>query len=190
MLSPLIAGRVQAIDSLWFIGDEIADWSFIPYYKHIKPTDDKTTYAADHYDLEDFTATKFSSSLHNILSQLLSLLAKAINTNTLLPKGIVFVLDADVIQQIGLAKDLAVEGYKKILKFLLREVQRMIQFYKHKLPRRSKAEYCPQVLWILPPQHKYFSNNILRRAFANALEEIVERFPLMCALKLKKVWSE
>ena len=72
----------------------------------------------------------------------------------------------------------------------MEEIHRIISGYKSKLPNKSTHEYLPHVLWILPPQHKNFGNNARRELYESSIETLVDKYPNMGALRLKKVWEE
>ena len=74
--------------------------------------------------------------------------------------------------------------------YLFEEIHRLIASYKDKLPSKSKEDYFPHILWIVPLQHKYFNNNEHRSLFADTMEAAVQKYTNMCALRLKKLWEE
>ena len=89
---------------------------------------------------------------------MISLVHKGIAENDHLPKVIVIVPDSDIIKQLDVGHSTVEQSYIRLLRFLFREIDRMIAAYKEKLPKRSKREFFPQVIWIIPPMHKYFSD--------------------------------
>ena len=76
------------------------------------------------------------------------------------------------------------------MQYLLEQFHRDVVAYKEKLPTKAKREYIPHILWIAPPVHKYFYNNEQRTRFARVLESLVQKYPEMACLQLKKVWNE
>ena len=133
---------------------------------------------------------KYSSPVRNILARFKAMVIKAINKQKLLPKAFIFVPNDDIIKQSGIPFDEAKDGeYRLIMKYLLEEIHRLVMSYKDQLPKKSKIDYFPHFVWIVPPQHKYFSNNYLRGCFASALEAEVEKYQNTCALSLKKIWE-
>ena len=50
----------------------------------------------------------------------------------------------------------------------------MIASYKEKLLTKSKKEYFPHLIWIAPPLHKYFPDNVKQWRFTEALDEAVQ----------------
>ena len=82
--------------------------------KHVKSTDDNPIYSSLHYKMQGFTVSQYSSSLHNVLLCIIAQVANAIrdNQNKFLPKAMVFVYDADIIQQTNISKHYAEKDYK------------------------------------------------------------------------------
>ena len=108
-----------------------------------------------------------------------------------MPKAIVFIVDDDIVTQSNILRQEAKDGdYKLIVRYLFEEVDRILVAYEDKLPTKSKKQYYPHVLWILPPTHKYLPNNDMREFFNAAMEKQVSEFTRMCALHLKKVWDD
>ena len=123
--------------------------------------------------------------------RLKALVNKAIKERTYLPKAIVFVLDEDVIKQSNIPLVEAREGdYSTVVKYLMEQTCRLITSHASKLPAKSKQDWQPHIIWIVPPQHKYFNNNELCELFGQALETEAAEFNNICALCLKKIWDE
>ena len=102
-----------------------------------------------------------------------------------------FVPDDDIIKQSNINKSEAQNGeFILIVKYLFEENNRMIMCYLEFLPSKAKKLFQPHVIWIIPPQHKYFANNEVREYFATALEVEVTRYSYMCMLRVKKTWDE
>ena len=102
--------------------------------------------------MEEFSATRYSSSQRNILARIKLLLMKALKEQIYLPKAIIFVLDDDVIKQSNIPHSDAKSGeYKLIVKYLMEEVHHIIANYKEKLPTKSKQDFYPHCIWVIPP---------------------------------------
>ena len=155
----------------------------------MKTSDDNPIYTKEWFEVVDFTSNKYSNSLRNIVAHIISLVAKVVREEQILPKGLVFVLDTDFIKQSGVSREHAEISFREILRFLLKEISRLISKYKEFLPKKAKQEFFPHCILIAPPEHKYFSNNKMRK-FSVALETIVTEYPGMCTLRLKKIWSD
>ena len=160
-----------------------------PTICHARDENKEPYYLMSHFKVYDFTATRFSSSMNNILSQIRGLLIKAIQEQRLLPKAILMVLDDNIIKQYGITNNWR-ENFQHIIYFLLLEIDRNIKNYKAQLPTKCKEEYFPHIIWMLPPCHKFFANNRSHQLFCNVMESEVENFTSMCCLRLKKIWDE
>ena len=107
------------------------------------------------------------------------------------PKAIIFIPEDDIIKQTNLPIHEVCDGeHHLLLKYLLEEIHRVLASFKEKLLSKSKEEYYPHVIWIVPPHHKYFKNNEERECFRVTLESEIAKYPNMCALQLKKIWEE
>ena len=108
----IIPGDVKGIDSLWIIGDEFCHRTFAMQFKLRKNnslnSDDNTNsksnnqrkpFIFESYEVEEFSASRYSSSVRSVLTRCKALLAKAIHQEKVLPKVIVFVHDDDIIKQ-------------------------------------------------------------------------------------------
>ena len=146
------------MEQIWFFSDEFADTSFLQNFKHVKGTDDYPIYTSKFYEVLGNTTNRYVSSLRNILSRVVVLVGKAIKENTILPKALVFVMDDDIIKQVKIDSNYMEEEYAEIITFLLKETERLVSDYKGKLPLRSKREYYPHMIWMVPPTHHYFAN--------------------------------
>ena len=171
---------------------EFADRSYLEHFKHAKRLDyEDLFYAITNFEVEYFTTTQYSSSAQNVLARFKFLVAKAINDKTTLPKAILFVPDDDIIKQSASMKSEGIQGFVVVMQYLLEAIHHMVTAYKTNLPKKAIRDWYPQMIWILPPHHKYFSNNMKREQFSTAIEQILQdQFSHTCALHLKKVWDE
>ena len=135
------------------------------------------------YELVELSTTHYTSSIRNILARIKSLLLHGFKSEMTLPKVCVFVLDDDVLKQTALNLSEARSGrFSTIVKYLMEEVHHMMTLYSELLPKKTKREFLPHIIWILPPTHKYFPNNLLRDHFVDAMEATVQSYNDMCAL--------
>ena len=179
----LFTGEIKGLRSLWFIGDEFSSRSFTSYFKQVSSPEKNGWFTQLMYELYEFTSTRYTSAVRNILARYKSLLLLAIKERKTLPTAIVLVPDDDIIKQTQLPRKEIEEGeYTNVIHYLMEEMHRMLANYANKLPKKAKEEYFPHLLWIAPPQHKYFANNFEREEFAVALESAVENFTNMCTL--------
>ena len=66
---------------LWIIGDEFVDRTFTQSYKHVKIDENTCPYAFEKFEVIDFAATRYSSSLRNVPACFLSLVTVALWVN-------------------------------------------------------------------------------------------------------------
>ena len=81
----MIAAKVPALEAIWFIRDEFCDSTFTTHYKLRKiPSENGSTntYILQNYDVAEFSATRYSSSIRNILARLKSQLLHAMSDKT------------------------------------------------------------------------------------------------------------
>ena len=141
--------------------------------------------------MNEYSTTRYSSSIRNVMARLLSLVNKALKERKYLPKAIVIVPDDDILKQIPIKKP-SKNALMIILQEFLKVLDTKIIDYKGKLQTKAKHEHYPHIIWIPPPTHRNFSNNKYRSKFSEVLETIIEQSysNTMCSLKLKKVWDE
>ena len=108
--------------------------------------------------------------MRNILSRILAQLAKAIMENVIFPKAIVIVLDDDMIRALKPTECGATILFDRIIKWLFREIDGMISTRKDQLPKRAVKEGYPKLYWVEAPQHKNFTNNLLRRKLNSVVQ--------------------
>ena len=92
------------------MGDEFCDWGFTPYLKQVKKPSENGWFVHGAFNLCNFSATKYSSPVRNILARFKAMVIKAINKQKLLPKAFIFVPDDDIIKQSGIPFDEAKDG--------------------------------------------------------------------------------
>ena len=124
-----------------------------------------------------------------MLTRLWNGVAKAIKENILLPKMMVIVPDDDIIKLIQHDGPEFVKSAGRILNSIMKDHEKLISIQKDHLPRRSRRHMYPQIIWIEPPVHINFSNNLLREQFNNKLNDVASYYENVSVLQLKKVWD-
>ena len=123
------------------------------------------------------------------LTKIRSTLVRAINERELLPKGIIIILDNDLIRATGhTGKGLSVM-MGLMIDWIAFELQEMIKNYKELLPNKSKRSDWPTIFWVESPAHKNFEDSGGREKFNKALNKIMESYSSMRILKIKKEWD-
>ena len=146
------------------------------------------------YETKVFT-TAGRSNERNILNRIRNCVAAGLNAHNGLPKLIVFVLDDDIITSIpetkGPNRRPLTRDYEHVLTTLMDMIDRLLTTYKDWLPQKCKRDTIPHLLWMAPPQHKYFSesNNEKRVKFSEALNTVAMLHANTSVLKLVKFWD-
>ena len=73
----------------------------------------------------------------------------------------------------------------------MREFSRLIECFLDKLPSKCKKHFdVPNILWVLPTQHKNYADNTDREWFAQALQNAAKDREHNYILQLKQVWDQ
>ena len=187
-------GTLAGLDMMWVFGDEFVSRNFTEYYRHVVNSTTKEKYfGMQQYEVQEYSTTRYASSIKEIIPRLLNLIAKAIIDNKYLPKVMMIITDDDVLKQVKMPNPVERPELEFILEYFLEDVHRTIREYKEKLEVKCKHEHYPHVILIMPPCHKYFPNNEQRDLFTDVMEEIIqnnEAYSYICCLRLKKCWDE
>ena len=175
------------------MGDDFANNTVHEFLKGRKKLDGTPdTYVYAFYEVREFTTTRNSNNDKNVISRIRNAFITALNEHASLPKLVVFILDDDVITNVKLDDNLPlVPQYEYILCKLMTFINRSIEIYKDMLPQKAKRDVIPHLLWIAPPNHKYFSddNNEKRGAFTTALSTSVSTIKNSSMLRMVKFWD-
>ena len=186
----MLTGPILGYESLWFLGDEFMMRSFQKHYKD-RDHAEYAGYCWENFEISAFMTDRFMSNNRNMVSRLQHCFAKAISDKILLPKMVITVLDNDLIKYFGYTD--GEEGLTKplgrILDSLMKEFQSMATTQKDFLPKKAKRADYPRFIWIEAPLHKNFDNNMERRKFNCALNDVVKFHEGHYALQLKKIWD-
>ena len=78
----------------------------------------------------------------------------------------------------------------KVLDWLMKEHNRVIEIQKDFLPAKSKRVNYPHFVWIEPPIHRNFNNKFMREKFVRCLHTAADLHDNVSVLKLKKIWDD
>ena len=177
---------MKGYDSVWFIGDDFADQTLGPYY--IDRSDGFKAYARDLFEVCAFTKEP-DGKVRDTISRFRNGLVDGINQEFLLPKIVVIVPDDDIINYLNYAETGVSKSIGRVLDWIMREHNRIIQSYKELLPMKAKKSNYPQIVWIHAPTHDNFKNNIMRMKFNSAIDSTILFHENTWSLQLKKVWD-
>ena len=182
-----VLAPVIGYESIWFCGDDFGHQTFNDYY--LNRMDDFRGYAKDNFEVIGFMSDSATSDDLTLISRLRNILVEAITKQVLLPKIIVFVPDDDIIVFLNYAEYGIFKCLGRIVNWIMREHNRIIESYKEYLPLKAKKYSYTQLHWIQAPTHDNFNNNLMQQKFNYALSTQAQNHEHTWALQLKKVWD-
>ena len=199
---------ITAYDEIWFIGnrfvtDRLSNFGciFVPKdgdgntdssmeQADENEQDGKTvmSYIAENFDASIFTCGK-NGNIRSVLGRFKNTFATAINDSGWLPKYIVVVIEDDILRCVNFPEPGFSELFGHCLHWLAFQYKTMIDERKEQLPVRAKRHMHPLVFWATLPLHKNFDDNETRDKFNQCLESVIDVFPEMKVLKLRKKFT-
>ena len=180
------AERVEALETVWFLGDEFCHDSFEVHFKR----NNNIGYLKENFGITGYFTTKYMSHDQNTISRLRNSLAAAIREKTYLPKYVVIVPDDDIMKYAKVAKlDSSQKSVERLISAVMKQHNKYISIHKENLPRRAKRELYPQFIWIEAPINTAFANNAARIKFNASLNHVAKFQQNMTVIQLKKIWD-
>ena len=137
---------MKGLERIWFISENFGFRSFDQYFKSRNPAD-YSGYCMEHYEVSNFMTNKFACLDPSFLSRFRNLLVEGINAQITLPKMIVVVPDADILNAInngryreGISKEI-----RQALNWIMREFYKIVSAHKDVLPTKAKKTNYPQL---------------------------------------------
>ena len=185
--------EVRAYKKVWIIGDEFVAKSYGPYFQQCygKDENDRPGYIKTHYDTTGFCSGSLSVQMHhrNVIGRVHNNLIDAINSQVLLPKVIVVVIEDDLLNAVDHFKIGASDALGPCIEWMFKEFHRTIAAYKEKLPTKARKFKYPQILWVAPVFHDGFGNgNYYREKHARLIQKLAEDYREMHVLYLP-MWN-
>ena len=69
------------------------------------------------------------------------------------------------------------------------EVHKILRIAKDAKPSYARRDHFPEVIWIEPPVHKNFEDNIRRQKLGLAITNTVKLYSEMRSLQMRKIWD-
>ena len=134
-------------------------------------------YIKQHYNLLSFCTGSLNQTMRNrnVLGHVRNNFIQAINEQTLFPKAVLFVLEADLISAINHFKIGADNAFASVVNWLATKVEHAISAHKEKLPTKSRKFKFPQVFWALPVFHSRFKDNQYREKFKESTINMIAK---------------
>ena len=168
----------MAYESIGVVGDEFVQNTFVSNISS------RTTYMGDHFDILEFTSNRYEDG--NVLNRIHNNVVRAMEKHVLFPKSIPVILDSDLIKSLDDQDIARVVGIG--IDYLVKTLHHTIATYRDLLPAKSRRFKYPTVLWITPPCHVNFTDNVKRQHLSGAIENAALQYNEMRFLKLRN-WS-
>ena len=144
------------------IGDKFVGKTFGLYFQQNENS--TAFYMKQNFDVLPFFTMGKSAADPEIISRIRNCLIEALNKKPLLPKYIMVVLEHDILDGLLDRNDRISDAkiiITRAIEAMMSGMQRLILERKEFLPKKLIKIGYPQTIWIEPPQHKNFSDNLL-----------------------------
>ena len=178
---------MDAYDSVWIVGDDFVSDTATEFFNL---EDSGNSHISQNYDVKILCSDSKASN-QSVIASIHNNITTGIIDQPLLPKAIIFLIDADILKTVYHPKMGVSEIYNKMMKDLVAGLQNMLGKYKSCLPMKSKHENYPTLLWALAPLHKNLPDkwNQQRTKFNQSIEAAVKECNHMSTLNLLKIWD-
>ena len=181
----LILEPVRGLEKIWLIGDVFGEKTYQDYYKQSGLSAENKMYGFTNFEIRDFFSSKNTSLNRIVAGRIINNLINALNEHNTLPKLIVVIQDDDIIYDMQ-DKPSLFFIVKGLITWMMRETTKAIEIYKDYLPAKAKKVGWPHILWIAPPQLKFFHNNKDHKMLADCLHKEVCFHQNMTVLNMLK----
>ena len=173
------------MDKIWIFRDIFILNTFNRYF-HLQPEGE--FYMKKHFQVSSFMSDKSNSLDTNMLSRYQNLLVGVITEQVILPKVIVIVPDDDLINYVNHPKPGLAKILGKVINWLMREYEKILQVQKDFLPVKAKKDHFLYMIWSEAPYHDNFMDidNEMRDKFNSCLRAVGKMKENVSVLALKK----
>ena len=186
----VISGDPEGCHELWLVGDNFMSSTYREHFMKRRGT----WFMKDEFELGTFCNSRFASNNTNILSRILNTFVNAVNKRVKLPKVLIFLLDADLIEDMDLGYDVTITAilFGTWLEWLVAETNAVIEERIKQLPQKAVIKNEPFVYWVAIPNHKGFSFDERARfvKYNNCLESVLQSHSNMRMVKIKGGWDQ
>ena len=182
---------MRAYEHIWILGDlflknYLADYIEADNMENRESNDIKT-----HYDVAMYYEhPTLQVGTENVLIRLRDTLIQAINSEVLLPKAIIFVLDDDLLDAIDHYDFGITIALGKIMEWITNQIHKIIVCYKDKLPSRARKYKFPSIIWVNIPKHNVYGHyNDFKQKCNIAVSKATNNFKEMSTISLKG-WND
>ena len=147
------------------------------------------TFVVDNFDIFYAAEQAMMAINTNTLSRLRNNLVHLINRHATLPKFIVIILEADVINEVRYKDFGASTAYGNVLDWLMAEYRKIISGFKDAMPNKCKIIDEPHVMWIQATRHKNYVDDEARGKFNNCLRILANVQENSSVYYLQQLWD-
>ena len=155
-------------EKIWLITDKFGRESYDHLFAR-RAMDD--SYIKNNFDATAITAGKLDSN-QSIIGRMKNTLVTSISNDPVLPKLIVKVPDDDIIKCMKSHTAGLTKAFGKFIDNVMLEHEKITACHKDYLDDKSKKPEYPHVLWIQPPMHNNFRNNMEREQFGQCVDRM------------------
>ena len=110
--------------------------TYAQYFQNAFGDHGKVGYLRAHYDITDY-CNKRLDAVGNILNRLRNSLVHAINKQVVLPRGIIMIIENDIMLELNHFEPGISDSLGRILEWLVNQFHRIITGHKEKLPSKA-----------------------------------------------------
>ena len=120
-------------------------------------------FGATRYETTIASADKYSNNNPFMLTRITNAIQRELNASINCPKMIVLILEEDLIDEIGEKDRKKASIYFEIyVRFIIREINNMVEKFRHLLPENAKQDGWPKIVLIEPSVHRNYDYEMLR----------------------------
>ena len=175
----------MGMELLWIIGDDL-----------VQHTAGQALAARN----DSFMKNAFETSIHassatdtpnrNVISRITNNIIRAINTKREIPKWIVIIPEADLLNCVNYTQFGVSAAYGMVLEFIMASTEKALQQFFGTLPQKANKYHWPYILWIEPTLHMSYTDNELRIKFLKSLHTVSLMHDRVIVLPLRQMWSD
>ena len=171
---------------IWIIGEKFVDDTFQQCLMSTsQETDTIQFYMKNNFQLAHFEG----KGVGNFIVRIRNAFVQVLQSEVLLPKFMVIVLDADFFTDLSISKFGLTQLMGRGLNWITKEFYRLVLTHKEHLPPKCVKPNYPKFLWAAAPGHKYFVDNDKRCKYNNCIEDACKNFHNMHVLHPKNFWD-
>ena len=185
--SSIITGPHAGQERLWIIGDEMVHKTFQENYE--KHASKENFYSTNHYEVT-VAAGGTNSRTKSMLSRILNCITNIFNSQKVIPKWIVIILENDLIKSLSYTEFGATSAYGEVLRWLFEEVKKIHNEIRENVPFKVKKYEWPHIMYIEPTLHRAYSDNDMCKEFITSLNTVNATHDEAIVVKLQQNWKE